>query len=221
MTVDAGLVGVLHGLTATIGFWANANGQQMIKLLNATSTSNAGTSTALGNWLATNFPNMYGVKNTANYFSGKTTSYIANRYMQLFNMTGQKLDCQAMAVAFAIYTTTTELNSTSAGQSFATKHGFILSSQTASTNLKNRTWNVLTNGDAFATGSNGVYTTADNQSLTIWTLLQRTNSFAVNGVLWPSNLTVSGVPFTANNLQSQANVVFTLINQAGDIISSM
>lgn len=40
-----GEVGVLHGLTGTIGWWGNKNGQQQI---------------APGNWLASNFPSIYG-----------------------------------------------------------------------------------------------------------------------------------------------------------------
>jgi hypothetical protein len=111
LTVDAGLVGDLHGLTGTIGFWANNNGQQMIKLLNVTSTAQAGTSTALGNWLASNFPNIYGISSSPNYFAGKTTAYIASRYVQLFNGSSPKTDAQFLALCFAIYTTTKELNS--------------------------------------------------------------------------------------------------------------
>ena len=46
--------GVHHGLTATIGYWQNKNGQNLIKSLNGGETS-----TQLGNWLAATFPNMY------------------------------------------------------------------------------------------------------------------------------------------------------------------
>jgi len=46
---------VQSGQTATIGFWQNKNGQNLIKSLNGGATS-----TQLGNWLAATFPNMYG-----------------------------------------------------------------------------------------------------------------------------------------------------------------
>jgi hypothetical protein len=210
-------LGILHGLTGTIGFWAKKNGQQMIKLLNATSTSNTGTSTALGNWLASSFPKIYGASSSPNYFKGKTTSTIAARFIQLKDATGQKLDAQLLGLCLAIYTTTKELNSTSMGQSFATQHSFILSSQSSSANLKNTLWNVGVNGEAFATKSGSVYVTADNQSLSVWTLLQRTNGFAANGVLWASPLTVNSVLYSSLTLQNEGNVVFSGINQAGDI----
>jgi hypothetical protein len=212
-----GELGILHGLTGTIGFWANKNGQQMINLLNATSTSNTGKSTALGNWLASSFPKIYGASSSPNYFKGKTTSTIAARFIQLKDATGQKLDAQLLGLCLAIYTTTKELNSTSMGQSFATQHSFTLSSQSSSANLKNTLWNVGVNGEAFATKSGSVYVTADNQSLSVWTLLQRTNGFAANGVLWASPLTVNSVLYSSLTLQNEGNVVFSGINQAGDI----
>ena len=214
-----GELGLLHGLTGTIGFWANKNGQQMIKLLNVTSTLSAGTSTALGSWLASNFPKIYGVSGSANYFKGKTTAAIASRFMQLKDVQGQKTDAQLLALCMAIYTTTKELNSASVGQAFATQHSFVLSSQLSSANLKNKLWNVGANGEAFATKSGNAYVTADNTSLSVWTLLQRTNGFAANGVLWSSPLTVNSVLYTSTTLQNQGNVVFSSINQAGDIIS--
>jgi hypothetical protein len=79
-------------------------------------------------------------------------------------------------------------------------------------------WNVKSEGDAFATTTGSTRITADNLSLSVWTLMQRANSFAVNGVLWSAGATVSNVVFTASALQNQGNVVFSAINQAGDII---
>jgi hypothetical protein len=224
LTVDAGLVGNLHGLTGTIGFWANNNGQTLIKLFNATSLSKAGTSTALGNWLAAQFPKVYGVKNTPNYFAGKTTAYIANRYIQIFNGASPKTDAQFLALCFAIYTTTKELNSVTAvglGQDFAMKHGFILSNQSSSANLRNRTWNVGDYGEAVGTIVNKKLVSADNQSLTVWTILQRTNSFAVSGVLWAKSQIVGTSTYAATTLQKQGNLIFSALNEAGDILPWM
>src|SRR5262249_55198779 len=46
---------VSSGQTASIGFWQNKNGQNLIKSLNG-----APNATQLGNWLAATFPNLYG-----------------------------------------------------------------------------------------------------------------------------------------------------------------
>ena len=46
--------GVCHGQTATIGYWQNRNGQNLIKALNGGATA-----MQLGHWLAVTFPNMY------------------------------------------------------------------------------------------------------------------------------------------------------------------
>lgn len=208
--------GTLNGLTATIGFWHNKNGQQTLKMLGAASAAQAGTSTALGNWLATNFPNLYGAKAAVN-FSGKNTAWIAARFTTLFNVQGQKLDAQTLAVAFAIYTTTTELNSTAAGQTTAAKFGFKLTSQASPLNLRNRLWNVGNNGEAFGTKVGSSYVSADNQSLSTWTLLQRANFFAVKGVLWPSALKFGATTFSSSALRTQGNDVFSNINEKGDI----
>ena len=214
-----GEMGLLHSQTATIGFWRNMNGQRLIQLFNTTTAAQFGTSKSLGNWLATNFPKIYSGSTNPNNFAGKTTAQIAARFAYLFDNTmGQKLDLQVLGLCLSIYATTKELNSTFLGQDFATKHGFTLTSQSSASNLRNRTWNVGSNGEAFATKVGSVYVTADNQTLSIWTLLQRTNGFAVNGVLWASSLTIGGVVYTSQTLRNEGNVVFSAINQAGDII---
>ena len=46
--------GVIGGQTATIGFWQNPNGQNLVRALNGGATA-----TQLGHWLAVTFPNMY------------------------------------------------------------------------------------------------------------------------------------------------------------------
>ncbi|HSI37408.1 MAG: SdrD B-like domain-containing protein [Phycisphaerae bacterium] len=230
-----GEIGLLHGLTGTIGFWANKNGQQMIKLLNADSAT-LGCSKLLGNWLASNFPNLYGSGAGLNSMAGKTTAQIAARFIQLKDATGQKLDAQLLAVCFAIYTTTRELNASAAGIAFATQHGFVSPiPQSDGANLRNRKWDLDENGDAFASKTiiNKVtyfFTADDNTALpadgtlTVWTLLQRTNSFASAGVLWASGMTIIDTDgtsryFSSTELRNEANVVFSDINQSGDILS--
>jgi len=210
-TVDAGLVGSLHGRTGTIGFWHNSNGQDMIQLLGA-SWSTYGKSTALGNWLATNFPNLYGSGAGLNSFGGKTTAYIADRFLDLFDISGPKTDAQLLATALAMYTTTNTLNSTADGQVFAQKHGFKLFAPNDPTNLQNTSWNVGANGEAF-----GV---PDNSSVKVFDLIKKVNTYASKGVLYATGY-IGSTYYGTDYLRTELNVVFSDINQAGDIISSM
>src|SRR5439155_950319 len=63
------------GQYATIGFWHNKNGQALIKSYNGSSTA-----TALGNYLATTFPHLFGAPNpytSASLASFSKTSFAA------------------------------------------------------------------------------------------------------------------------------------------------
>src|SRR5205085_12240614 len=63
--------GIFHGLTATIGFWHNQNGQSLIKSFGLTSSG-----LSLANLLATNMPNLFGKNAPALAFdsAGNVTS---------------------------------------------------------------------------------------------------------------------------------------------------
>jgi len=197
-------LGLMRGQTGTIGFWANKNGQAVINALGSTTTS-------LGNWLASSFPNLYGSSAGADNFVNKSRSYIASQFVNLFNTPNPpKLDAQVLAIALAMYTTTKSLNSTSTGQGLATKYGFVLTAANSSSNIANIQWNVGSSGAPF-----GV---ANNTSLTILALLQKANYYAVKGVLWPSSLKVNNITYSSASLRAMANVVFTDINNSGDII---
>ena len=93
------------GDTATIGFWHNKNGQGLIL--------GAPNSPALGNWLGSNFPCLFG------NLAGKPNSVVAAAYMTDFNVSGQKTYAQVFAGALACYFTSSNL----AG-SGASKFGF-------------------------------------------------------------------------------------------------
>jgi len=102
--------------TATIGFWQNKHGQNLIKALNGASTS-----TQLANWLAAAFPNMYGASAGANNLSGMTNTQVADFYTLLFKRNAKtspggppKLDAQVMATALAVYVTNADLAGTTA-----------------------------------------------------------------------------------------------------------
>jgi hypothetical protein len=83
------------GDTATIGFWHNKNGQGLIL--------GASNSPALGNWLASNYPCLFGT------LAGQPNSVVASTYMGYFGVKGQKTYAQVMAGAFAAYFTSSNL----------------------------------------------------------------------------------------------------------------
>ncbi|MCY2928658.1 MAG: SpaA isopeptide-forming pilin-related protein [Planctomycetota bacterium] len=174
------------GMTATIGFWHNKNGQKLLTCLNGSASAKN-----LGNWLAATFPRLYGAQAGSNNLTGKTNTQVAAYYMTLFNVKGQKLNAQVLAVAFAVYAT----NSTLAGGTIAAKYGFTVSAAGTGAAL----FNVGTSGAAF-----GV---ANGTTLSIMDILLAANNQAVNGVLY------AGV----TSLQNMANVVFDGINTSGDI----
>ncbi len=178
--------GLHRGQTATIGYWQNKNGQALISSLNGGPSS-----TSLGNWLASQFPNMYGVDAADRNLTGNTNAQVAAFYVTLFKAKGPKIDAQVMATALAVYVTNTNL----AG-SIATAYGF----QVSSAGTGAATFSVGTSGAAF-----GV---ANGSRMTILQILSATNARAVRGKLYNG----------ATSLQNLAIVVFDGINQGGDIL---
>jgi len=176
--------------TATIGFWHNKNGQALLLSLNGGPNS-----TALGDWLAKTFPNLYGataLSNSSTFdLAGKTNSYIANFYLTNdFDVAGQKLDAQVLGVAFAVYVTDSSLGGTA-----GTSYGFNV--QPTGTGFE--TINVGSDGAAFGVGN--------NSTITVLQALQGANNQAVNDVLYNGN----------TSLGNEANDIFDMINQGGDI----
>ncbi len=175
--------------TATIAYWNGSQGQALIKALNGSSSSKT-----LGNWLATNFNNMYGANAGSNNLAGKTNAQVASFYQGLFSTASKKLDAQTMALALSIYVT----NSGLAGN-VAASYGFAVSAN----GLGGSTVNVGTDGAAFGVDNNSVITALE--------LLQRTNLRAKNGVLW--NTTGDSSLSTAEKLmRDQAYELFNSIN---------
>lgn len=171
--------------TATIGYWHNPNGQSLINSLNGGSTA-----ANLGNRLAEMFPRLYGAAAGANNLAGKTNAQVAAFYRTLFNRSGQKLDAQALAVAFAVYVTNTSL----AGN-VAVGYGFEVS-------------RFGTGASTYSVGSNGAaFGVPNNTRLTVLQILQAADARAVNGVLYDGD----------TSLRNKANTVFDGINRDGDI----
>jgi hypothetical protein len=176
---------VAPGQTATIGFWHN-NGQALI-----TNFNGGATATALANWLANTFPHLYGVNAGANNLAGKTNAQVATFYQRLYNLGGKRVDAEVLTTALNVYATTSFLGGTAGAQ-----YGFTVTAG----GVGAKTWNVGSNGAAFAVANNTV--------LTVIQLLQAADKQAVNGVLYNGNST----------LRDQADVVFDGINQSGDIL---
>jgi hypothetical protein len=119
-------------VTATIGFWRSHWGRNLIKSLNGGQTS-----TELGNWMATNFPNLYGPgavydarrgPDISMDMTGRTNKEITKVFKYLYQRNHRtsagggpsKIDAQLMAVVFASYVTSSDL----AGGHYAAAYGF-------------------------------------------------------------------------------------------------
>jgi hypothetical protein len=176
-----------HGMTATIGFWHNKNGQALIDALNGGASS-----TGLGKYLSSTYPNLYGSSCGAANLTGATNAQVANLFLTFFDQKGQKLNAQILAAALAAYST----NSGLAGGTFASQYGFIVNATGTGAAL----FNVGSNGAAF-----GV---ANGSTLTVNQILQSANAQAVNCQPWGNNATLANL----------ANNVFDGINSQGDII---
>jgi len=187
--------GVVAGQTATIGFWQNNNGQALVTSLNGGASA-----TQLGHWLALSFPNLYAA------LDGQTNAQVAAHYKTLFARTAHdapagppKVDAQVMATALAVYVT----NQTLAGTT-AAAFGF----QVTANGVGIHTFNVAGNGTAF-----GV---ANNSEVSVLDLLLAINAQSHNGLLYDQN-SDGQISSAEAASRTMVNVVFTGINEAGDI----
>jgi hypothetical protein len=184
---------VVKGDTATIGFWRNKNGQAVINAATGTPT--------LGNWLASNFPNLFGTSNpyTGTSLAGLTNAQVAAVYSTVGNSGVQNNTyIQVFATALACYVTSTTLGGQSLINSgLAAKYGFNVS--LGGTCAK--TFNVGNNGAA-AGVPNGT-------SLTVMQLLAVANANfnPATGLFYGGDPTLTG----------DLNNIFNGINSTGDI----
>lgn len=163
--------------TASLAFWHNHFGQALLCSLNGGPNS-----TALGNWLAGMFPNLYGAGAKMN-FANMTNAQIAAFYnANDFNVSGIKLDAAVLSAALSSYVT----NSTWAGGNYAIKYGFTVGAQ----GVGYETINVGSNGAAF-----GV---ANNSTITLLQALDATNQLSSgdNGQLYGGNTTLRAEAYT-------------------------
>ncbi|MCX5688769.1 MAG: SpaA isopeptide-forming pilin-related protein, partial [Planctomycetota bacterium] len=176
------------GDTATIGYWNNNNGQALIRAMNGSQNS-----TSLGNWLAANFPNLFGANAGTANMAFKSNSQVAAFYKTRFSISGVKIEAQIMAAALACYVTSSNL----AGGNFAAAYGFNMSA-------------AGTGSSIISSGSAGsLFGIANNASLTVIQYLTIADANASNnGRAWNNNSTA----------RSTANTLFTNINETGDIV---
>lgn len=192
---------VASGDTATIGFWQNKHGQELIIQGGA----------ALAGWLTSNFGNVFG--NAFSDGSGDDGAEVASFFKnELFKQKGKKsasgpakVDAQFMGVALATYFTSSNL----AGN-VAASYGF----HVTATGIGTKVVNVGSHGAAF-----GV---SDGTDLTIMQLLLATNELTDQ----PDNLAGAARLYDTNGdgiidnleaaLRAMANEVYAAINEEGD-----
>jgi hypothetical protein len=188
------------GQTATIGFWQNKNGQTLIRSLN-----DGPSATDLGNWLADQFPNMFGV------LTESTNEQVAAYYQSLFKRNAKtaagggppKLDAQAMALALSAYVTHEGL----AGQ-VAAGYGFTVSAAGVAAS----TFDVgEQNRIAF-----GLVET-DSTVLTVYEILRATDRLSANGVLYDLDADGDAGDESETLLRTLANDVYSRINELGSV----
>ncbi|MCA9193938.1 MAG: hypothetical protein KDB03_19335 [Planctomycetales bacterium] len=192
---------VSSGDTATIGFWQNKHGQNLI----------ASGGTQLASWLTLNFGNVFG--NTFSDGVGDNGAEVASFYQeQLFKQKSSrsagpaKVDAQFMATALATFFTSSNL----AGNAAST-FGFNVSE----TGIGTKVVNVGSSGAAF-----GV---ADNSNLTILQLLQATNALTdqpelISGAAKIYDIDGDGEISEAEaQLRTKSNLIYSFINELGGI----
>jgi uncharacterized repeat protein (TIGR01451 family) len=173
------------GDSGSIEFWASSSGQSLITSLNTGANS-----TTLGNWLASNFANLYGSKCGSYNLTNKTNTQVAQFFLSLYNNSNAQTNAQVLACGLNCYAT----NSTLCGTA-AVSYGFNVEAGGCGTMMFN-TW------------SYGAACGASNYSVvSVLSIIQYCNSKAVGGNLYDGNGT----------LQWEAADVFQAINQAGDI----
>ena len=193
---------VTSGDTATIGFWQNKHGQQLI----------ARGGTDLADWLTENLGNVFG-DTFADGVDGDDGAEVATFFKdQLFRQKSNKsagpakVDAQFMAVALATYFTSSDL----AGD-VAADYGF----NVTDTGIGTKVVNLGANGAAFGT--------ADNTDLTVMQLLAATNNltdepYGITGFAHIYDADGNGViDSTEVALRTMANDVYSAINQQGDV----
>ena len=187
---------VVTNETATIGFWANKNGQALLGTY----------STALGNWLASTYENLFGNLNGAS--GSQVASYFLNQVKPNASGAVYNTYAQALSTALSVWVTTTGLgwNTTATGP---TKYGFMQGF--GGVGLGDIYYNVGTNGSSFGVANNTY------QKVSVLLAYFNTECKVTKGGTYA---TLPTLVFYGNNdptLLNGANNVFSGITNTGDI----
>ena len=158
-------------MTAGIGFWHSRDGQNLIKSFNGSISS-----TALGNWLATTFSNLYGAGAGANNLAGRTNAQVAAFFQSRFSWGLFNADIQVLATALNVYATTLSLSGT-----VACSYGFTVNA----TGLGACSYNTGLLGPLFGE--------CFFATVNVYRLLREADDRACNGELYPNSLILRGL----------------------------
>lgn len=176
--------------TQSASWWNSSQGQSLIKVLNGGPSAKN-----LGNWLASNFNNLFGAAaGSWSNLAGKTNSQVAAFYKSLYSNVSKKPEAEALALAFNIYVTNTGLAGTK-----AISFGFAVSTG----GLGIATTNVAALGTALGVNH--------GTNITIAELLSRANALSRKGVLWDANCDRK-INSAENILRSQVFSLMSRIN---------
>jgi hypothetical protein len=143
----------------SIAFWHSRQGQSLIRSFNGGVGA-----TALANWLAHTFPNLYG------NVSGWTNTQVAALFQTLSNRPGPRLEAELLATALNVYASTRSLGGPAGSAS-----GFAVSD----TGLGASTYDVGVSGTALQL--------ANDHRYSVFTLLLQADHFARLGSFRPSD----------------------------------
>ena len=137
---------VIKGMTLTQGGWHNANGQAVINSFGKTSTPMTSTAMTLGQWLNSNFGNLFAASQTnaqTNAQVAAANAQVAADFQTAFRVLGLQGNTyvKAFSVALSCYASTMGLGF----DSTAAQVGFIGTLD----GLGNQTYNIGNNGAAF------------------------------------------------------------------------
>ncbi|MCH8044807.1 MAG: cadherin domain-containing protein [Planctomycetes bacterium] len=183
--------GLNSGDTATIGYWHNKNGQALIEKLDEDGDLTA--------WLLDNFGNIFDLGDFDEY-GGSVSEFYRMAFFKKKLKGTPKVDAQFMAVAFATFATSSNLSNGGAAE-----YGFNVTDSGIGTTVIN----VGEGGDAF-----GV---ANGTNMTIMALLLATNSLTGVGADLIYDDGDDDLIDTEKSLRVMANVIYTAINEEGDI----
>jgi hypothetical protein len=169
------------GTTPNPNFWGRTNGINLLLNFNGSFAS-----TALGNWLAKSFPNLFGAR--SQYFNLTNASNLeVTLDYELGSFFAPKVWVDMLTTALDIYATTAGL-----GGATAAAYGFDVST----TGIAGATLNVGQSGSAFGLANNSRHTVLD--------LLLAANERSSNGQLFGGN----------NAARNQADALFVTLLQA-------